>query len=134
MTTTRPGAQMSFAAHVRRLNKELVDAERDLELVVDFVEDGQELVDAVLAAVQPFDLILTDHEMPHKNGDLAMEELKAHFQSSDATWRCSMVAVSGNGSEGWLIDRLKDVGATMVLCKPLSRPTLRETLQVHGVL
>ena len=119
---------------MKYVNKERNEAGSTQQVVADFVMDGAQLVDAVRNAERPYDLILTDQEMPNKNGDEALREITSCFDAGEVTWRCPLVAVTGHGDCDEVIDMMFNAGATRVLPKPVSRYSFRAELKKHGLL
>ncbi len=79
-------------------------------------------------------MIVTDEEMPCKNGSDALREIKAMFAAGELDWPpCPMVIVTGDTDAESEV-RFKEAGAVRVLHKPLAKPQLRGTLLEVGVM
>ena len=100
---------------IRRLEKlglEVVEMENGKEMMEYFMEHGED---------HGIDLVLTDEEMPHKNGSVALMEMR------EMGIDIPVLMVTGNAmshQKSVFYDR----GADGVLSKPCSQEGLREEL------
>ena len=102
---------------------------------IDFVEDGEQLVDYVfrrgayagLPKSKLPGLILLDLNMPRKDGREALKEIKA-----DPELRCIPVVVLTTSKAEEDILRTYDLGVNSYITKPVSFASLVETVKVLG--
>ena len=93
---------------------------------VEACTNGREALDAIEA--RPFDLIITDINMPEMNG----EELLNRIRENPATSGLKVIVVSTESNEG-RIARLREKGAAFVH-KPFTPERLREVvIEVTGI-
>lgn len=92
------------------------------------VEAHDGLHGAELAAVQKFDLIFMDINMPVMDGRTATRQIRAQGGASS---QAPIVALTANAMERDRSDLIND-GMNAILTKPLSRDALRATLAQQG--
>ena len=72
--------------------------------------------------------------MPIRNGSAALTHITAMFNEDGMTWKCPLVAVTGNADSKDAIDMLQEAGAVSVLGKPTSMARIQEELRRCGLL
>lgn len=91
-----------------------------------FAIDGQEAVVAVKSAVQPFDLIFMDCEMPEMDGLTASREIRA-WEANNEKPRIPIIALTAHVLEEQ-IRLCKDSGMDEFMVKPVDIKLLRNVL------
>lgn len=131
----RDNATPSFAgikvlvADDAEVNREVADAAlRRLGIRADFVEDGRQAVDAVLAS--RYDLVLMDGSMPELDGFDATREIRSAEAEHDRP-RTPIVALTahviGTAADAW-----REAGMDGVLHKPFTLARLAEIIATHA--
>lgn len=118
----------------RQLTKEAF-AECHLVNQVDFVEDGEQLMDYLLRRGQyesmkndPLPgLVLLDLNMPRKDGREALKEIKAHPDLK----RIPIVVLTTSKAEEDIL-RTYDLGVNSYVTKPVTFQSLVDTIKVLG--
>lgn len=85
--------------------------------------DGEEAINAFRPG--DFDLVLTDWNMPRKNGLEVIQEIRA--QDKDVT----IIMVTTEAEKSRVLEAIQ-AGVSDYLVKPFTADTLREKLEKHG--
>lgn len=85
--------------------------------------DGQEAIDMFKKA--PFDLVLTDWNMPNKNGLDVIREIRA------MNGAVPIIMVTTEAEKTRVLEAIQ-AGVSDYLVKPFTADTLREKLEKHG--
>lgn len=93
--------------------------------LVNAVEAGDGEEAAALFGQEPFDLVLTDWNMPNKTG----LELAREIRKSDA--HVPIIMVTTEAEKSRVLEAIQ-AGVSDYLVKPFTAETLREKLQKHG--
>jgi two-component system chemotaxis response regulator CheY len=88
---------------------------------VETAEDGAAALEAVRLRPGAFDLIITDHQMPHLDGIGLVRDLKS------TPYRGALIVYSGALS-GELVELYRELGVTESLRKPVSLSNLFDAL------
>lgn len=97
--------------------KMVVNMMQRLDCQCQTAEDGTEAVEKVRAALasgEPFDLVLSDYEMPNLNGPQAIRQMRQMGYTG------KVIGVTGHAEQVYL-NEFFDNGANTVLVKPLSK-------------
>ena len=111
------------------VNREVADAAlQRLGLAADFVENGRQAVDAVLA--KAYDLVLMDGSMPELDGFAATRMIR-EVEAAESRRRTPIVALTahviGTAADAW-----REAGMDGVLHKPFTLARLAETIETHA--
>lgn len=90
--------------------------------VVKCAADGREACQIIMDATEPFDLLVTDHDMPHVCGLELVRQLKANRRLP------AVVVISGSLTPE-NIRQYKELGVERVLTKPFLTPTILEAVR-----
>lgn len=88
---------------------------------VETVSDGREALDRVLADVENFDVVITDHHMPNMNGLEFVTRLR------ESSYRGRVMVFSSELSET-VSDSYRALGVDCILPKPIFPLTLRSII------
>jgi len=114
-----PNLEAGGAFHVlvaddsQEIREMLFEALSSIRCAVTCVEDGQEALASLEAG--PYDLLITDYNMPCLNGMTLLRRTRALAP------RLAAILITGHTSPD-LIDEAKRAGATFVIPKPFSIP------------
>jgi CheY-like chemotaxis protein len=110
------------------INRQVIDAMlKKLGVQAQLVHNGLEAVTAVLAAAQPWHLILMDCEMPELDGYAAARRIRAH-EAGKGQPRVLIVALSAHALDEHRAHS-QAAGMDAHLTKPINLQALRELLQ-----
>ena len=98
----------------REIREMLFEALSSIDCTVTCVEDGQEALTS-LEAGRPYDLLITDYNMPCLNGVVLLRRTRALAP------RLAAILITGQTSPD-VIDEAKRAGATFVIAKPFAIP------------
>ena len=128
--------RMGFKSMVNKVDAQLQTQASTSEsmLHADFVVNGFELLQAVKASPEPYDIIFSDQEMPLMNGDEAVLAIKALFDSGSLGWKCPLCLVTGNADSEEEVVQLLAAGASRVVGKPLGVANLHKVLYNYGIV
>src|SRR5271156_6280524 len=91
--------------------------------VVDFAENGEEVMTALAKGVDPPALVILDVMMPRKDGMTTLKEIRHQNLSMP------IIMLSGVSSESHMLEALEH-GANNFLTKPVSHEELREAVDL----
>ena len=112
------------------VNREVADAAlQRLGIKADFVENGRQAIDAVLA--RDYDLVLMDGSMPEIDGFDASRAIRA-AEVETGRRRTPIVALTAH-VYGTAADAWKDAGMDGILHKPFTLAKLTEQIERHAV-
>lgn len=97
-----------------------------MECIVTCVKDGLEALATL--QVEPFDLLITDYQMPRLNGLALLRCLQA------STCCLPSILITGHHNPPAVIQEARQAGATLVMIKPFAIPDLRalvESIRTH---
>jgi signal transduction histidine kinase/CheY-like chemotaxis protein len=120
------GALSSKPTVVTNITQLLVMFMKKLKCSYETANDGQEAVDIYRAAHGAFDVVLTDIQMPEKDGMEAAAEIRQHEQGFSLK-RTPIIAITGLGSQETR-NQAVDSGIDLLLTKPMSFQTLRKVI------
>ncbi|QSZ41196.1 response regulator [Sulfurimonas aquatica] len=90
------GKQSILLAEDNRVNQEIIKGLlAKTEINIDYVSDGEEVLEAVYSRSEPYKLILMDINMPNINGYTASKKIREDSKYDD----CIIVALTGNTSK-----------------------------------
>ena len=126
---TFPGLRV-LVADDAEVNREVADAAlQRLGIKADFVENGRQAIDAVLA--RSYDLVLMDGSMPEVDGFEATRTIRA-AEASDGRRHTPIIALTahvfGTAADAW-----RAAGMDGILHKPFTLAKLIEQIETHAV-
>ncbi len=104
----------------------LFEVLNSMECIVTCVKDGLEALAALQA--EPFDLLITDYQMPRLDGLALLRCLQA------STCCLPSILITGHHNPPAVIQEARQAGVTLVMTKPFAIPDLRslvESIRTH---